>query len=158
LIATELFLAPADAHGLQAPPFSNGTFTPPAQGNPNAGRPFLAIGFLPPASFVSLPALASLSGVVLDAATGAALGNVTITLTTTSDQPMIFTAITNLDGYYSLTGLPAGTYTATATLPGYQSETVVNVLESAGADTLLNFALAQVSASLLWGINGGVTG
>jgi hypothetical protein len=134
--------------GIGAPPFHGGLFTPPALGNPQTAPPFLDTGFLPPASFVTLPALASLSGVVTDSATGAALGNVTITLTTAADQPMTFTTITNADGRYSLTGLPAGTYTATATLPGYQSETVVNVFESAGANTILNFALAPAPASL----------
>ena len=134
----------ASANGLVHGVSLNVPFTPPAQGDPDSAPPFLNGVFLPPAAFVTAPA--SLSGVatdstVTDSTVGVALANVTITMVSVSDPATTFTTTTDANGSYTLTGVPAGTYTVTAALPGYQTGTIANVVESAGANTTLNFVL-----------------
>ena len=126
------------------PRFARNGLVPPAQGDLDSAVPFLNGVFLPPAAFVTAPA--SLSGVVTDSTVtdstvGVALANVTITMVSVSDPATTFTTTTDANGSYTLTGVPAGTYTVTAALPGYQTGTIANVVESAGANTTLNFVL-----------------
>jgi hypothetical protein len=67
-------------------------------------------------------ALASLSGFATNSGTHTAFAGVTITLTGTDSfgNAITLTTTTGADGLYSFTGLAAGTYTLTATIPvGY---------------------------------------
>jgi hypothetical protein len=65
--------------------------------------------------------VSSLSGSVIDQTTGAGISDVTITLTTVNSfgqTVVVATTTTDVNGNYSFSNLPAGTYTITETLPG----------------------------------------
>ena len=81
-----------------------------------------------PVNFTLAPVLATISGTITNATTGAALGNATVVLTNTATGAVVATVKTAADGSYTFTNVPAtqsqqfpkGTaYTITATLAGF---------------------------------------
>src|SRR2546423_7675761 len=75
-----------------------------------------------------------LSGTVTDASTSKPIAGATVSAGTGS-------AVTDADGAYTISGLPPGTYTATAPASGYASQNA-SVTLTAGNTTAQNFALA----------------
>src|SRR5581483_8575663 len=83
----------------------------------------------------------TLSGTVTATPGGAPIAGATLTLGTR-------TATTDGSGFYSFTGLPAGTYpTLTASAPGYYSSTVTNVVVTDGNTTTQDFSLSAAPTS-----------
>jgi hypothetical protein len=85
----------------------------------DAGQAIYNVGTLSgPSSSPTTPP-SSLSGSVFDSASGAGIANVQLTLTGTTDsgQTVSLYATTDANGAYVFTGLQAGTYTITQTLP-----------------------------------------
>ncbi|RKG85176.1 hypothetical protein D7W82_20195 [Corallococcus sp. CA049B] len=87
-----------------------------------------------------------LTGVVTDAATGAALPGVRIAVTGPSERA----TITDDVGRYSFV-LPVGTYTVSANLFGYGMVTVAGVVVSEGGTVTQDFSLAQVPSHVVAG-------
>lgn len=86
---------------------------------------------------------ARLSGTVNDA-TGAVLPGVEVTATNTATG-VVTTALTNDAGAYNFASLLPGTYTISASLPAFQTQTFRDVQLGNAAQVRLNFAL-QVGA------------
>jgi len=102
--------------------------------------------------------LASLSGSVLNAVTGAGLAGVTVTLTgtTSSGQAVTVTTTTNANGAYSFTGLQAGTYSLTETLPPASADEfnmVGSVGGSLAADQINNINLTAGANAFSYGFD-----
>lgn len=76
-----------------------------------------------------------LAGQVTDAASGAPLSGTVVTA-----WPGAFGGTSDPDGHYTLT-LPADTYTVTAALPGYISQTITGVVVPPGLTTTRDFDL-----------------
>lgn len=94
----------------------------------------------------------SLSGAVLNEATGAGLANVLITLTWTNSQgqQMSLTTYTAANGTYSFTGLQADTYTLSETLPStYVDQAPQNQVGSLGGSTS-----TDLFTGIVLGLNG----
>ena len=82
-------------------------------------------------------ASAVLAGIVSDSS-GAALPGVKVTVTTTNLER---SAVTDDQGRYQVAGLPAGTYTVKAELPGFETVVDHGVVVAAEAAPALNFTL-----------------
>ena len=82
---------------------------------------------------------ATLGGTVSDA-TGALIPGVTITATNTATG-IVTTVISNEAGAYQFASLQTGTYTVTAELPGFQTQTYNNVALGVSQQVRLNFTL-----------------
>jgi hypothetical protein len=91
----------------------------------------------------------SISGTVTDATNNnAGLGNVTVTFTS-SDGLSTATGTTSANGSYTINNVPAGTYSGTATTPGYTIGTVTGVTVQPGAPTKgINFSLTVVPGTI----------
>lgn len=85
----------------------------------------------------SAQVLGLLTGTVTDS-TKAPLSGVKVTVLTASLER---TAVTGPDGRYQFPNLPAGTYTARAELPGFETAVKNSVVVETGATTALHFAL-----------------
>ena len=57
-------------------------------------------------------------------------------------------AISSIDGEYEIGGIPAGTYTITASLVGYYNQSVQNVVVAVGSEVQLNFNLTGYPGGL----------
>ena len=84
----------------------------------------------------------TIRGTVTDTNTGETLPGVNIAI-----QQMQEGAATNAQGEYSITGVPAGSYTLEASFVGYQSRTR-DVTVRAGETTTVNFKLAPTEVGL----------
>lgn len=78
---------------------------------------------------------------------------VTAQLASTGSNPLVVSDVTNLDGQYSIE-LPSGTYTVTASAPGYASATVTDIVIVAGADQRLDITLQSEPGELTGTISG----
>nr|MBA2563889.1 carboxypeptidase regulatory-like domain-containing protein [Gemmatimonadota bacterium] len=93
------------------------------------------------------PTTGSILGRVTNAATGSGLDNAEVTVNVLGDTVPIFTANANSLGNYRLDGIPPGTFTVTATSPGFTAlSSEVTVI--AGQIIVLNLALTPLSGSL----------
>ena len=99
-----------------------------------------------PAAASSAPTAAanSLSGTATDAG-GAPLAGVVIAVT----GPAHASTTTAADGTYTLTGLPPGIYTVSATKPGYNGTSQSDIAVVTGAPQNLNVILSQATLSSL---------
>ena len=77
-----------------------------------------------------------ITGTVTDAANGTAIAGATV-----SDGTRV--AISNATGFYSISNVPAGNYTVTATASGYNSASQT-VMVATGASITANFALSVI--------------
>ncbi len=84
------------------------------------------------------------SGTVADAGTGAPLPFANITILETR-----LGAASADDGTYFVLSVPAGTYTVQASVPGYKTLEIQNVLVTPGFTTTVNFNLEQTVAAVL---------
>jgi hypothetical protein len=82
---------------------------------------------------------ATLGGTVSDA-TGALIPGVSISATNTATG-IVSTAVTNEAGAYQFASLQTGTYTVTAELPGFQTQTRSGVQVGVSQQVRLNFSL-----------------
>jgi len=97
------------------------------------------------------PAGYTISGYVKDAATGTGIAGATVTLTGAGTG----STYTSADGYYAFTALSNGTYTVTATIDGYNSDTSSTTITDADRTVNLNILSLNVSSDykvvLTWG-------
>jgi hypothetical protein len=84
------------------------------------------------------PATGTVAGTVTDADGGAAIAGATVTL-----QPGGRSATTTADGSYTITSVPAGSYTARASAVGYASLDKAAVV-TANTTTTVDFALTEI--------------
>ncbi len=82
----------------------------------------------------------SITGTVTDADGGAAISSATVAVDGTS-----ISTTTDASGDYTLTGVPEGTHSVTASADGYDPETKTGVEVTANAATTANFALVADS-------------
>ncbi len=104
----------------------------------------LVVALFLTASLVAQVNTASLSGIVTDPS-GAAVQNVTVTVTNTSTG-YVRTVTTDNAGYYTFQNLPIGEYTARVESPGfstYQENVTLNVAEKSRRDFSLQVGSAQ---------------
>ena len=85
----------------------------------------------------------TISGTVVDAETGETLIGVNIMVDGTSKG-----TATNLDGYYSINGLEAGTYTIVASYVSFQRQTITGVEVEAGEVAKLDLTLVPETEDL----------
>lgn len=85
----------------------------------------------------------NLSGFVSDAKTGQPLPGASVLL-----QGTKLGDATNKDGYFTITGIPAGTYTVITRFVGYQTEKKYNVIISSGNNPNLTIKLEPKVATL----------
>ena len=121
----------------------------------------------PSARFIALLALAwpsaalaqdgAISGTITDEA-GLALPTVSVTATGSALGDESRTALSSQQGLYSLTGLPAGTYSLRFVYPGFAIETRAGVAVTAGDRTLLDVALVSLRTVTLEELTAVVTG
>jgi len=92
----------------------------------------------------SPPSTGQISGTVTDAATRKAIGGATVNNGATS-------ATTNSNGNYTISNVPQGTYTVTASANGYQSSSRT-ITVSSGQTATANFSLAKEAsaANTMW--------
>jgi len=76
-----------------------------------------------------------IAGVVTEASTGNAISGATI-----SDG--MRSAVTNLDGYYSITDVPEGSYIVAASASGYEASSQSGVAVTSGNEASVDFSLA----------------
>jgi hypothetical protein len=86
------------------------------------------------------PTTGSISGTV-SAQGGGGISGATVTVDGTS-----FSATTNGSGAYTISDVPAGTYSVTASAAGYVSQTQAGVSVTGDQNTTLNFTLAPVTS------------
>jgi len=106
-----------------------------------------------------IPTVGSISGTVLDTQTpGHPVTTATVSYTGTNGSGST-TAINASTGAYTLAGVPAGTYTVTASATGYTTQTNTGVVVSAGATTNnVNFLMPAVSGTISGTVTSGGTG
>ena len=90
----------------------------------------------------------SLSGTVVAASNSAPISGSVVTAVDTSGVGTFVSAPANAAGQYRLAGIPAGTFTLTATAAGFVTRTVASVLVSSGVTTTQNFTLSVYGAAL----------
>ncbi len=122
---------------------------------------FSAEGFLPQTISVDLrsarsaegvnvvlaPAVGSISGQVVDATTGQPISGVEITLTDGTEEKSTLSASTP-PGQFMISGLRRGAWSMTLAATGYQSHTVLVLLDD-GEDTTISVTMVPVSVPAL---------
>jgi len=103
--------------------------TIPGDANPTDNQRFTTIGVETPKG--------QINGIVKDASTGNPIEDAKVTVNGYSD-------ITDANGQYNITNVPAGTYTVTASAGGYQTSSQTGVSVEAGQTTNLNFTLTPL--------------
>jgi protocatechuate 3,4-dioxygenase beta subunit len=86
------------------------TYDPRARWNGATSEVVHAGGIAVATADVTVSPAASLAGRVTDAVTGDGVGNACLYLYTSADEPAGFATCTRPDGYYALSGVPAGDY------------------------------------------------
>lgn len=102
-----------------------------------------------PISTPPFPGAEKIWGFVTDAATGIAIHNAQV-------HGAGQTAVSGWDGYYEITGAGPGTYTMTASYPGYTAQ-VTGVTLDSGVNTCQDFALDADGGNATYIISGLVT-
>ena len=108
----------------------------------------LVAGFLPLVAFLPVPpvhaqATGTISGVVTAKEAGAPVPAARVAIPGTR-----IAANTDLDGRYTLTGMPPGTYRLEARLIGYTVAEAANVVVTAGQTTTTDFQLERLAIAL----------
>jgi len=107
------------------------------------------IGGLAMANFVLAPLVGAVSGYVLSLPDSDPLAGATVSITV---FPLVISTPTNATGYYRFGNLSAGNYNLTASMQGYSSSTISDVLVLQGGETAnVNFTLAE-KATRLFGV------
>lgn len=94
----------------------------------------------------------TLQGRIIESATGAPLAGVTVNLS----GPVAQTLVTGADGLFSFTGLPGGSYTLTATTPGFFGLTA-SIMASPGQYDLGDLGLSTNEPATTGTLRGSVT-
>jgi len=105
----------------------------------------LVLGLMCPLLSSAQRYLGAINGQVNDA-TGAKVVGAKVTATENTTK-YVTTVVTNEDGVYSIAALQPGTYTVTAVSQGFRTETLTNVVLTAGQTQELNIALQPGSVS-----------
>jgi len=84
----------------------------------------------------------TIESTVSDAADGSLIENATVEVVDPNDGSVVMTATTDSNGFVSMTGVPTGTYTLTASADGYQTGTNTGVSVTSGNVTVSDFGLA----------------
>jgi hypothetical protein len=111
------------------------------QGNPDTPAEINGFHFQPVIRGENLSIAGQVKGRVTDNS-AADLGGVLVSIDLDSDPDA--TTHTETDGTYTLTGIPQGTYTVTASKPGYVTESDIDVEVVAGSATEVNFFLTPI--------------
>src|SRR6185437_11981040 len=89
---------------------------------------------------ISIGATGTLQGTVTDASTSSPINGATVTVGS-------LTTTTNGSGFYQFTGVAVGTYSVSASFPGYNTNTVGGVIVTDSATTTRDFALTATPTS-----------
>lgn len=89
-----------------------------------------------------LPAPGLLKGLITNLTTGLPVQNAEVTIDGTA-----FSALSGATGYYSISNIPKGVYSATVTASGYEPLTVGGIEILSGVSTVRNFALEPIPPS-----------
>jgi hypothetical protein len=89
-----------------------------------------------------LPTNGNIAGIVSDASTGNPIEGANITTNGYFD-------ITDANGHYNISSIPAGTYTVTASKDGYESSSSTNIVVAAGQTTTVDFQLTPKESNIL---------
>jgi hypothetical protein len=120
---------------------NNQTITVSAAGYATVNSTFNMPAGGPATKNIAMGPTGSISGTVTDSVSSAAL--VGATVQALQGATVVQTTTTIAGGTYSLSSLPAGSYTVTASMSGYTTGTINNVMVTAGTNTPnKNFALA----------------
>ena len=85
---------------------------------------------------------ATVTGLISDAESGEALPGANIKISLPGDVSIVAGGVSNIDGVYTITNIPAGTYALTASFVGY-GEATVTVSVSGGQTLTQDFQLRQ---------------
>ncbi|HEX9562482.1 MAG TPA: carboxypeptidase regulatory-like domain-containing protein [Gemmatimonadaceae bacterium] len=124
---------------------ASGTYTVNASRSgyaPNSVQVTVMAGQTATAGIALTPLPGTLSGTVTDAASGAPIAGASVTT-----QPATTTAITNSQGAFTISGVPAGSYNVTASHAGY-SPGSANGVVGPGQAVTVNIALAPVPGTI----------
>ncbi len=91
---------------------------------------------------IAVAQTASVSGTVVDADSGEPLPGANIKVTLPGEVSIVGGAVTNLDGYFTITNLSAGTFELTASFVGY-GEAVAIITLASGQNLTNDFGLRQ---------------
>jgi len=89
-----------------------------------------------------LPTNGNIAGTVLDASTGNPIEGANVTTNGHFD-------ITDANGHYNISSVPAGTYTVTAAKDGYESSSSPNIVVTVGQTTTVDFQLTPKESNIL---------
>ncbi|MBE0638997.1 MAG: carboxypeptidase regulatory-like domain-containing protein, partial [Bacteroidales bacterium] len=89
-----------------------------------------------------LPAPGLLKGVITSLTTGLPIENAEVTIDGTA-----FSALSGTTGYYSISNIPKGVYSATITASGYEPMTVAGIEILSGVSTVRDFTLEPIPPS-----------
>jgi len=119
---------------------------------PSAKPVTVTAGGTATASF-TMTATSGISGTVTDSVTHAAIVTATVSYSGTGGTTGSgsTTAINSSTGAYTLSGVPPGTYTVTASAPGYASQSLTSVSVTAGNTATANFALVATNTGSISG-------
>jgi hypothetical protein len=111
------------------------------QGDLETAAGIKGFSFKPVIRAVNNTVAGTITGVVTDVATEAPLSGVSVSVEVDGVE---ISAITDADGFYAMTGIPAGFYKVTAIREGYTTSTTNEIEVLEGNATIQNFALSVI--------------
>ena len=114
--------------------------------------PTLSVGGLFRLDFALSLLTGSISGTVLHATTQDPVEGANVSVRVESVPPVTITVMTEADGSYYFPNVPAGTYTVTASLTGFNTSTLSDIEVVSGENTTGVDILLEERRTKLWGI------
>lgn len=96
--------------------------------------------------------MGSISGVVLHAASEEPIEGAEVSVKVEGPTPVTIVVSTEVDGAYYVPGLPAGTYSVSVSLEGFNTSTVEDVVVISGVDTKDVDVYLEEKPTAMWGI------
>jgi len=112
------------------------------------------VGLLSIAAMAQGSATANLSGVIKDPK-NAMIANATVTVTN-AERGIDRSTSSNAEGVYQITNIPPGSYSVSATAPGFGKAVMKNVVVTVGQSATLNLQLAVATATEVVNVSGQV--
>jgi len=112
------------------------------QGNPDTPEGINGFHFQPVVRGANLSVAGQVTGVVTNRDTAEAIEGATVMIDLDPDPDA--SAMTNVDGEYTLVGIPQGTHTVDASMTGYEPASETGVQVVAGSATVVDFALTPL--------------